>query len=155
MATLLSAPPATAALHRGLAQSPEMWATVDVCAAPRHPTTIGIRGSMPTDGHRHDAMYMRFLVQSLNLATHQWAGLGKGADSGFVPLGPANTTRQAGRTFEFAPTATPYTLRGEVEFQWRRSGQVVHLAVRYTTAGHRSLAGAEPPGYSAATCTLK
>ena len=34
----------------------ELWATVDVCNAPRHPDTIGIRGSMPGDGHRarHD-----------------------------------------------------------------------------------------------------
>ena len=147
--------PAAAAPRRALAQSPQLWATVDVCDAPRHPATIGIRGSMPTDGHPRDTMYMRFLVQSQDPTTHTWANLGKGADSGFVAVGVGNTVRQAGRTFEFAPTATPYTLRGEVEFQWRRSGRAVHLATRYTTAGHRSVAGAEPPGYSAATCTLK
>ena len=105
-----------------LAKSPELWATVDICNTPHHPDTIGIRGSMPTDGHPHDTMYMRFLVQSLDATTKQWADLGKSADSGFVPIGSAASTRQAGRTFEFKPTPTAYTLRGLVEFQWRRSG---------------------------------
>lgn len=137
-----------------LLKSPELWATVDVCNTPLHPDTIGIRGSMPTDGHPHDAMYMRFLVQSLDATTKQWADLGRSADSGFVALGAAASTRQAGRTFEFKPTATPYTLRGLVEFQWRRAGRVVHLTSIPTAAGHTSLAGAEPKGFSAATCVL-
>jgi hypothetical protein len=137
-----------------LLKSPELWATVDVCNTAHHPDTIGIRGSMPTDGHPHDAMYMRFLVQSLDATTKQWADLGKSADSGFVSIGSAASTRQAGRTFEFKPTATAYTLRGEVEVQWRRAGRVVHLADLLTTAGHTSLAGAEPKGFSAATCAL-
>jgi hypothetical protein len=137
-----------------LAKSPELWATVDICNAPHHPNTIGIRGSMPSDGHPHDAMYMRFLVQSLDATTKQWADLGKSADSGFVPIGSAASTRQAGRTFELKPTPTAYTLRGQVEFQWRRSGHVVHLVSLPSTAGHKSLAGAEPKGFSAATCTL-
>jgi hypothetical protein len=137
-----------------LLKSPELWATVDICNASHHPDTIGVRGSMPTDGHPHDTMYMRFLVQSLNPTTKQWADIGKSADSGFVSIGSAASTRQAGRTFEFKPTATAYTLRGVVEFQWRRAGAVVHLAGRPTAAGHASLAGAEPKGFSAATCVL-
>jgi hypothetical protein len=153
----LSSTPASAAFaqrFRPLAQSPELWATVNVCNAPLHPNTIGIRGSMPTDGHPRDMMYMRFLVQSLDPSTRMWADLGEGADSGFVAVGPARSTRQAGRTFEFKPTSTAYTLRGLVEYQWRRSGRVVHLASRFTTAGHTSLAGAEPKGFSSATCVL-
>jgi hypothetical protein len=149
--------PTLAAARRSfvpLAQSPELWATVDLCNTPNHPHTIGIRGSMPTDGHPRDTMYMRFLVQSLDATTHQWADLGKSADSGFVLLGTAASTRQAGRTFEFKPTTTAYTLRGLVEFQWRRTGRLVHLASHPTAAGHTSLAGAEPKGFSAATCTL-
>jgi hypothetical protein len=137
-----------------LSKSSALWATVDICNAPHHPDTIGIRGSMPSDGHPHDAMYMRFLVQSLDASTKQWADLGMSADSGFVPIGSAASTRQAGRTFEFKPTVTAYTLRGLVEFQWRRAGVVVHLASRTTATGHTSLAGAEPKGFSAATCTL-
>jgi hypothetical protein len=137
-----------------LLRSPELWATVDLCNTPLHPHTIGIRGSMPSDGHPRDLMYMRFLVQDENPTTHAWANLGKSADSGFVSLGSAASTRQAGRTFEFTPTATSYTLRGLVEFQWRRAGRAVHAASRPTTAGHTSLAGAEPKGFSAAICAL-
>jgi hypothetical protein len=148
-----------AALARGpftpLLKSPELWATVDICNPPHHPNTIGIRGSMPSDGHPHDAMYMRFLVQSLDVKTKQWADLGKSADSGFLSIGSAVYTRQAGRTFELQPTPTAYTLRGEVEYQWRRNGKVVHLASLATTARHTSLVGAEPKGFSAATCALK
>ena len=136
-----------------LAKSPELWATVDICNTPHHPDTIGIRGSMPTDGHPHDAMYMRFLVQSLDATTKQWADLGESADSGFVPIGSA-ATRQAGRTFEFKSTPSTYTLRGQVEFEWRRRGHAVHLASLPTTAEHKKLAGAEPKGFSAATCVL-
>lgn len=138
-----------------LLKSPELWATVDICNAPHHPNTIGIRGSMPSDGHPHDAMYMRFLVQSLDTTTKQWADLGKSADSGFVSIGSAAYTRQSGRTFELQPTTTAYTLRGQVEFQWRRSGKVVHIASLPTSARHLSLVGAEPKGFSAATCVLK
>ncbi|MGA2163993.1 MAG: hypothetical protein ABSH36_05940 [Solirubrobacteraceae bacterium] len=141
-------------LFTPLAKSPELWATVDVCNAPHHPNTIGIRGSMPSDGHPRDAMYIRFLVQSLDATTKQWADLGKSADSGFVPIGSAASTRQAGRTFEFKPTPSAYTLRGQVEFQWRRNGRAVHLVSVPTTAGHKSLAGAEPKGFSAAACVL-
>jgi hypothetical protein len=138
----------------GLTRSHELWATVDMCNTPRHPDTIGIRGSMPSDGHPHDVMYMRFRVQGLEAATNKWADLGKSADSGFLALGPATATRQTGRTFQFKPTATAYTLRGLVEFQWRRARHTVHAASRPTAAGHTSLAGAEPKGFSAATCTL-
>jgi hypothetical protein len=138
-----------------LLKSSELWATVDICKAPHHHDTIGIRGSMPSDGHRHDAMYMRFLVQSLDATTKQWADFGQNADSGFVSVGSAAFTRQAGHTFEFEPTAASYTLRGQVEFQWRRDGKVVHLASLPTTARHTSLLGAEPKGFSAATCVLK
>lgn len=138
-----------------LAASPELWATVDICNTPHHPDTIGIRGSMPTDGHSHDAMYMRFLVQSLDPTTKQWADLGESAESGFIPIGSAASTRQAGRTFEFKPTPSSYTLRGQVEFEWRRGGHPVHLVSLPTTAEHKSLAGAEPKGFSAATCMLK
>jgi hypothetical protein len=138
-----------------LAKSPELWATVDVCDTPRQPNTIGIRGSMPSDGHPHDTMYMRFQVQLLAAATRQWTAVGKTADSGFVPVGSGASPRQGGHTFGFQPATSPYTMRGLVEFQWRRAGHVVHLASRTTVAGHVSLAGAEPKGYSAATCTLK
>jgi hypothetical protein len=136
------------------AKSSELWATVDICNAPHHPDTIGIRGSMPGDGHPHDTMYMRFLVQSLDVSTHTWANIGRSADSGFVQVGSAALTRQAGRSFEFKPTASTYTLRGLVEFQWHRGKRTMRIVNLPTTAGHTSLAGAEPKGFSAATCAL-
>jgi hypothetical protein len=148
------APAAARQPVRALEQSPELWATVNLCNTPRHPDEIGIRGSMPSDGHPHDVMYMRFLVQSLDLATHQWTDLGKSAESGFVQIGSAASTRQAGHSFGFKPSTAAFTMRGFVEFQWRRAGHLVHLATRLTTAGHTSLAGAEPKGFSAATCSL-
>jgi hypothetical protein len=139
---------------QAILQSRELWATVDACNPPSHPRTIGVRGSMPGDGHPRDVMYMRFLVQNLDPSTHAWVNVGASADSGFVRIGSAASTRQAGRTFEFKPTVTPYTLRGLVEFQWRRGARTVLTASRPTTARHTSLAGAEPKGFSAATCTL-
>jgi hypothetical protein len=135
-------------------KSSELWATVDVCNAPHHPDTIGIRGSMPGDGHPHDAMYMRFLVQSFDTTTHAWADIGRSADSGFVRVGSGALTRQAGRSFEFKPTATTFTLRGFVEFQWHRAGRTIRVETLPTTGGHTSLAGAEPADFSAATCAL-
>jgi hypothetical protein len=132
----------------------ELWATVDACNTPKHPDTIGIRGSMPGDGHAHDLMYVRFLVQSLDATTNKWADIGRSADSGFVRIGSGAVTRQAGRTFEFKPTTTSYTLRGLVEFQWHRGEHTVRTTTRTTSGGHTSLAGAEPKGFSAATCVL-
>lgn len=160
--TLLAAgtPPAAAgALARAAsskrsAKPSELWATVDLCDTTAHPDTIGIRGSMPGDGHPRDAMYMRFLVQSLDTTTHTWADIGRSADSGFVQVGSAALTRQAGRSFEFKPTASTYTLRGLVEFQWHHAGRTTRTVYLPTTGGHTSLAGAEPKGFSAATCAL-
>jgi hypothetical protein len=121
-----------------------LWATVDLCNTAKHPNTIGIRGSMPGDGHRRDTMYMRFVVQNYDLS----------ADSGFVLVGSAASTRQAGHSFTFKPTVTTFTLRGLVEFQWHRAGRTVRSLTLPTTAGHRSLAGDEPKGFSAASCAL-
>jgi hypothetical protein len=46
------------------------------------------------------------------------------------------------------------TLRGVVRFRWRRGDQLPRQAELPTEAGHRSSAGADPAGYSAATCAL-
>lgn len=139
-----------------LTTSRQLWATVDVCNPPDKPFTIGIRGSMPGDGHSKDVMYMRFRVQYMDAATKAWAFVSKGADSGLLKVGPASAVTQAGRSFQFAaPKGTPtFMLRGFVTFQWRRGTTVVASASRTTSAGHRSLAGADPPGFSAAICRL-
>jgi hypothetical protein len=140
---------------QALLHSRELWATVDVCSPKDQPNTIGIRGSMPGDGHARDTMYMRFRVQYLDSATNQWLDL-KGADSGLLKVGLAQLARQAGRSFQFAPLAgkPAFTMRGEIAFQWRRGATVLQSATRATSSGHKSLAGADPRGYSAATCKV-
>jgi hypothetical protein len=45
-------------------------------------------------------------------------------------------------------------VRGVVTFEWRRRGHVVRHAQKQTTAGHQSVANADPRGYSAAACEL-
>jgi hypothetical protein len=139
-----------------LLQSRLLWATIDVCSPPDQPNTIGIRGSMPGDGQAHDAMYMSFRVQYLDATTKSWTDLA-GAATGFVDVGAAKSARQAGRSFTLTPVGgkPAFTLRGIVTFQWRHGATVVQTASRSTTAGRRSLAGAEPPSFSAATCSIE
>lgn len=146
----------TPAAAHSLLHSRDLWATVDVCNPKDQPNTIGIRGSMPGDGHPKDVMYMRFRVQYQDATTKKWLNLSQGADSGFTKVGAAQLARQTGRSFQFAPTSSKsaFTLRGYVVFQWRRGATVLQTAAIPTTAGHKSLAGADPRGYSAATCTL-
>ena len=137
-------------------QSPMLWATIDVCDGPTHPHTVGVRGSMPGSGKAGEEMYMRFQVQYRG-PQHTWVDLGPTADSGFVAVGAATfKARQAGRDFVVSiPAASAYRLRGVVTFEWRAYGRVVRHARKRTSAGHRSRAGADPPGFSAATCMLR
>ncbi|MGC2375318.1 MAG: hypothetical protein WA484_15735 [Solirubrobacteraceae bacterium] len=142
-----------AATHSPI-RSRELWATVDVCGPKDQPNTIGVRGSMPGDGHAKDIMYMRVRVQYLD-ATAKWVNLGKG-DSGPLKLGSGALARQGGFSVELAPNAgaSAFTLRGYVIFQWRRRATVIQSATRLTTSGHTSAALADPRGFSAATCKL-
>jgi hypothetical protein len=141
---------------QSLLHSRELWATVDVCNPKDQPHTIGIRGSMPGDGRPRDTMFMRFRVQYQDPTTRKWLNLAHGADSGFLKVGSSQIARQAGRSFQFAPTAgkSAFVLRGDVTFQWRRGMTVLETATRPTVSGHTSLAGADPRGFSAATCKL-
>lgn len=157
LVTVVSAPVTPDPAH-SLYSSRELWATVDVCNPKDQPNTIGIRGSMPTDGHRGDTMFMRFQVQYVDAKSRKWVYVAKGADSGFqavsAPANAASTASQSGRNFQLVPTSGPFRLRGVVSFQWRRGKHVVHDTSRTTTAGHKSLVGADPAGFSAATCKI-
>jgi hypothetical protein len=146
---------APASTH-SLLQSRELWATVDICNPKDKPNTIGIRGSMPSDGHPRDVMYMRLRMQYLDTTKKEWLNVSKGGDSGTKKLGAGTLSRQGGLSIEIAPLAgqPAFTLRGYVTFQWRRGATVLQSATRLTTAGHTSLAGADPRGYSTATCKL-
>jgi hypothetical protein len=139
-----------------LRHSQLLWATIDVCNATDQPDRVGIRGSMPGDRRAHDSIYMRFRLQYLNTVTKRWVDLGVGASSRFINVGSARSARQDGLTFQLMPVSgkPAVTLRGVVTFQWRRRSLVLASISRVTTAGHESLAGADPPNFSAATCTI-
>jgi hypothetical protein len=137
-------------------RSSRLWATVNVCDTIRHPDTIGIRGSMPGSKFRRARMFMRFQVQYFRASDQLWHNLSQGGDSGFVRVGRARyRARQAGQRFVFAPPSVgAWTMRGAVTFEWRLGRRVVRHVRLLTTAGHRSSADADPPGYSAATCVI-
>ncbi len=140
-----------------LDSSPDLWATINVCDVPEQPNTIGIRGSMPGLGHRRARLAMRFQVQYKAKADGDWHNAGEGADSGWHNVGrTARQVVESGQNFTFEPPTDggSHLLRGSVRFRWYRKGRVVARARRYSEAGHRSTAGAQPKGYSAAQCEI-
>jgi hypothetical protein len=157
LALAASPPKSSAVVHHSVLQSRLLWATIDVCSPPDQPDTVGIRGSMPGDGHPHDALYMSFRLQyqSGSGASSTWTDLGSGGSSGFVSVGGGGTSRQAGRSFTLVPVPGKHsTLRGVVTFEWRRRARVMRSTERITTSGHRSETGADPKFYTAASCTI-
>lgn len=133
-----------------------LWATIDVCSASDQPDTLGIRGSMPGDREAHDTMYMRFRLQYMNTKTNAWTDLAHGISPTWTNVGSGASARQGGRSFQLSPTAgqPAVTMRGVVAFQWRDGATVLAQTSRTTSAGRSSLAGADPPGFSAATCSI-
>jgi hypothetical protein len=142
-------------LERALLHSHELWATIDVCNPSDQPDTVGIRGSMPGDKRAGDKMYMSFRLQYMS-ASKQWVNLASGASSGFVAVGTGASSRQGGTSFELKPVAgkPAVTLRGVVDFEWRHGKTIEVTATEPTAAGHKSLAGADPADFSAATCVI-
>jgi len=144
--------PATAS-----AAVPEVWATVNVCDTAKHPNAIGIRASMPGAQRRSVKLYMRFRIEWKDPADRLWHNTIGFGDSGFVNIGRPKDggRRQAGYVFPLAKPTTPQQLRGKVDFEWRIGTRVVRRERVRTEKGHRSGAGSDPKGYSAATCTLR
>lgn len=135
-----------------------LWATVNVCDTKEHPDTIGIRGSMPGNGVREQEMYMRFQLQYLAADDDdKWHNIGESGDSGWIDVGSAKyRQRQTGRNFTVRPPTTgSFMLRGAVTFEWRKGTDVVRRSRTRTTAGHGNTAGADPKGFSRATCQVK
>ena len=135
--------------------SPDLWATVNVCDTHVHPDTLGIRASMPGSGRQREEMFMRFSVQYYG-ADRRWHRAGRRSLSDFIDVGSATArARQAGWTVRFSrKTQRPQFLRGFVVMEWRVRGRVVRRAKTVTEAGHPSSTGADPKGFSAATCRL-
>jgi hypothetical protein len=144
-----------AALMKSLLRSRELWATIDVCSPADQRDTVGIRGSMPGDRHTGDTMYMSFRLQYMDTVHKHWVDLASAAAK-FVAVGRGGSVRQGGRSFQLVPKAgrPASTLRGVVDYQWRRGRRVLQSGSRPTTAGHASRAGADPPGFTAASCVI-
>jgi hypothetical protein len=144
-------------VHAVVTRSPyhsrELWATINVCSPKTQPYVVGIRGSMPGDGNAKDTMEMRFRLQFYEATGRKWVE-SPGSDSGLLPVGTASTTRQYGRSVTLMKPKESFKLRGLVSFEWLHGKRVVYSTERITTAGHKSASGANPPGYSAATCLV-
>lgn len=150
-----SAPASSSIPLRAMRASRNLWATIDVCNPPHQRNTVGIRGSMPGDGQSGDTMFMRFRLQFMDTSAGRWVDLA-GAASEYFAVGNARAARQAGRSFVLVPPThgSAFTLRGVVSYQWRHGSRVVASLSRPTSGGHESLAGADPPNFSAATCQI-
>jgi hypothetical protein len=140
-----------------LKTSEDLWATINVCDSPRFANTVGIRGSMPGLGHKPSRLQMRFLVQYKSRTDGKWRFADDNADSGWHTV--ARTIRQvveSGQNFTFMPPTDggSHQLRGVVRFRWVREGRTVAYQRRFTEAGHKTTAGSDPKGYSAATCAI-
>jgi hypothetical protein len=134
--------------------SPDLWATVNVCDTRSHPDTLGIRASMPGSGRQREQMFMRFSVQYYG-ADRRWHRARR-ALSDYIELGSAAVrARQAGWTVRFSRRSQrTQFLRGYVVMEWRVRGRVVRRAKVVTEPGHASSVGADPKGFSAGTCRL-
>jgi hypothetical protein len=152
--------PAAAAPAGDLAPARDalLWATINVCDTVGHPDGIGLRGSMPGSGDRRDALFMRLRLQFLG-EDGRWRAIGRSGDSGFLALGRGDArVRSAGRTFTVTPPGEgrpAFVLRGLVTFEWRRDDVVLRRERRATQARRPDTPGADPPGFSAATCSVR
>jgi hypothetical protein len=134
------------------ARNYEPWATINVCDSAKQPDALGIRASMPGTP-RGARLSMRFRVQYRD-RDGDWVDV-KGADSGWRRLGTGRSGPvESGWSFKFEPPSDAVVMRGVVRFRTRRGDSLPRHAEVATEAGHRSSAGADPVGYSAATCTL-
>jgi hypothetical protein len=147
--------PLTRPETHALLTSRRLWATIDVCNPTDQPDTVGVRGSMPGDGQARDRMYMSFRLQMETSLGH-WRELSGSTTASFVAVGTGASSRQGGSSFVIKPVAgkPPIILRGVVVFQWRRGKTVLTQATRTTSAGHQAFAGADPEGFTAASCSL-
>lgn len=153
---LLVVPVAAAQAAQSTDDTREVWATVNVCDTADAPNTIGIRASMPGSRSGAEVRWMRFVVEYHSQEEDRWYRLADGGDSGYLRVGKGRRPKQFGRSLRIAPAAGKQVLvRGRVFFQWRtEGGEVLQSASARTRKGRRSDAGADPPGYSAATCTI-
>jgi hypothetical protein len=145
---------ALAAPQTSIPHANHLWATIDECQPATSGAIVGVRASMPGTGDASEEMFMRFTLQYRAPAHRHWHKLA--GSRAFVNVGSAAyVSRQAGFNFRLSATTAPGTvLRGVVDFQWRRGASIAQSVLRFTSAGRRPSAGAQPSGYSAARCSV-
>ena len=156
-ALLCALAPASAAAQKPH-DSKRLWATVNICDTAAHPNEIGIRASMPGVEQR-TKLRMRFRVQYFAASDGTWHNFSSDprTDSGWITVGrQRGGVVESGWNVTFKPPSSggEHRLRGSVHFRWVRNGKALHASRRITEAGHRSTKGADPRGYSAATCSI-
>lgn len=134
-------------------RSGALWATINVCDSAQYRNSVGVRGQMPALGFR--------ATLSMTIQVEYWSRSARG----FVPvpgsaaiatesLGRQSTGRQqAGAIFPFRAHAG--LLAALVTFTWKRDGDVIGQARRWTTTGHPNADYGSPPGYTAARCRIR
>jgi hypothetical protein len=134
------------------AQSPDLWATVNVCDTKKHANQMGVRARMPGTGER-ERMYMRFTAQFRKGGG--WKRVANGR-SDWIAAGSATLEYQErGFTFPImVPDGASYLLRGVVRFEWRKGKRVTRRRRTVTAGGHPSR-GADPKGFSASKCRIE
>ena len=150
-----------------VARAPALWATVNICETELSPDSMGVRASMPGNGTAQ-RMYMRFKAEYWSRAAQAWMPVPGSGTSPWVYAGLAEyASRQAGWTFAFAtpPAGVTFTMRAQVEFQWRakrrlvdparaRRAKVIRSATRMTETGIIGVDGGDPEGTSKAMCLI-
>ena len=140
--------------------TPELWATVNICDTDKNPDSMGIRAGMPGNG-TDQRMWMRFTAEYWSRAREAWTAVSGTGVSPWVYAGSARLERrQAGWTFAFSepPDGVTFTMRAEVEFEWRAKRtprrRVVRSETRLTETGVRGVHGGDPAGTSKAMCLI-
>lgn len=152
--------------------TPELWATVNICDTDKNPDSMGIRAGMPGNG-TDQRMWMRFTAEYWSRARQAWTAVSGTGVSPWVYAGSAQLERrQAGWTFAFSepPEGVTFTMRAQVEFEWRAKGvpaskrqklrrrgaarRVLRSEMRLTQTGVRGVHGGDPAGTSKAMCLI-
>jgi hypothetical protein len=133
---------------RAAERSSDLWATVNVCNTQSHPRELGLRGEMPGLGFSAD-MYMTFEVYFR--ARSRFRPIRTTRQQIYLGRHMGSSLHQAGVTLTFAQ---PAVLEGKIKFSWKRGGTTIGEIVLTTTGHHKHVDFGDPPGHSAARCTI-
>jgi hypothetical protein len=147
-AATTTTPPTTAQIASAIKhaeRSRQLWATVNVCHAPR----FGIRAQIPALGFPA-TLSLTIQVTYLDPATHRFTAV-QGV-TGKVALGTQTSNlHQGGAIWKFTSAVT---LSGTVTFKWRIGHKLIGETTRKASAGIKTVDHTDPHGTSNRTCTL-